>query len=316
MDALSDVIASVRFTSSAFLDARLSAPWCIEAQITPEDCAPFGSIPARVIAYHFVVSGELCCCVGDQAPVRLGAGDILLLPRNDRHVLASAPGLRAAAIDQLIKPADGGRPAQLAMGGGGQVCHLICGFLGSDLPHNPLFDALPALLRLQVGNGTADHWLAGSFQHAAQEFAVGGVGSATVLGKLAELLFVEALRRYLTALPETHAGWLAGLRDPKVGKALALMHRELARAWTVAELASAADLSRSAFAERFTQLVGMPPLRYLGQWRLQLAAMRLRESPRSIGQIAYEVGYSSETAFNRAFRKAFNCSPGQWRNVT
>jgi len=313
VDALSEAMAAVRLTSNAFLDARLSAPWCIASQIGPEDCAPFGGTPAQVIAYHYLVAGRLFLQLEGEGPLAVAAGEIILLPRNDRHALGSAPGLRPEPIDHLIRPADGSRPAALQIGGGGEETHIICGFLGCEVPDNPLIAALPAVLRQHAREGAGDAWIGDSFQRAAAEFATGGVGSTTVLSKLAELLFVEAVRRYLAILPQTQTGWLAGLRDPKVGKALALLHGRPVHPWTTDELAQAVDMSRSAFAERFTNLVGVPPMRYLTRWRLQLAAVRLRESSRSLGQIAYEVGYESEAAFSRAFKNAFGTTPGDWR---
>ena len=313
MDVLSDIIATIRFSSSVFLDARFTAPWCIEAQITPDDCKPYGAVPTAIIAYHYIVSGELYLGSGAELPHKLQSGDIVLLPQNGRHILASKKGLRPASIDHLINTDNASGPALLHFGGGGDPCHIICGFLGCDIPDNPLINSLPSLLQLNVGQADSDNWMASTFQHAAQEFSRGGVGSATILGKLAELLFVEALRRYLLTLPASNTGWLAGLRDPKVGKALAQLHRQAAHQWTTDELAKSANLSRSAFAERFTQLVGLPPMRYLSQWRLQLAAVRLRESPLSIVNIAHEVGYESEASFSRAFRNTFHSTPGQWR---
>jgi AraC-like DNA-binding protein len=314
MDALSDVMAAVRLTSSAFLDVRLSAPWCIDSQIGPEDCAPFGGVPATLIAYHYVVSGRLFLHLPPTEAIEAVGGEILVLPRNDRHVLGSAPGLSPTRIDHLILPPDGNRPAILRMGGQGDQTHVICGFLGCDVPDNPLVASLPPLLRLNVTDGPDGGFVADTFQHAAAEFAAGGIGSATVLSKLAELLFVEAVRRYLSALPEEQTGWLAGLRDRYVGQALGLLHSRTAEDWTTDQLARAVGLSRSAFAERFNRLVGRPPMRYLTHWRLQLAAVRLRESPRTTAQIGYDVGYTSESAFCRAFKKAFGLTPSAWRH--
>lgn len=314
MDALSDVLAAVRLTSSAFLDARVTAPWCIASQIGPEDCAPLGPVPATVIAYHYLVSGEAYISIAGDPPVVTRGGHIVLLPRNDRHALGSAPGLRPAVIDHLIQPPDDTRPASLQFGGGGAETHIVCGYLGCDVPDNPLVAALPPILTLDVRRDVGGDWIGASFRRAADEFASGGIGSSTVLSKLAELLFVEAVRRYLATLPADQTGWLAGLRDRIIGRALALLHGRAEQAWTTEELAKQVGLSRSAFAERFTTLIGMPPMRYLAHWRLQLAAARLRESPRSIAQIAYEVGYESEAAFNRAFKKAFGVTPGAWRH--
>lgn len=313
MDALSDVMAAVRLTSNAFLDARFTAPWCIASQIGPEDCAPLGVVPAHIIAYHYVVAGRLFLELEGAMPVEVISGEIVLLPRNDRNALGSSPGLRPVVVDPLIQPADGTGPAALRLGGGGEGTHIICGYLGCDVPHNPLLEALPAVLKLNVHQGLGGAWIGDSFQRAAEEFATSGIGSTTVLSKLAELLFVEAVRRYLATLSEDQTGWLAGLRDRVVGPALALLHARAAHSWTTEELAQHVGLSRSALAERFNDLVGMPPMRYLAHWRLQLAAVRLRESPRSIAQVAYDVGYQSESAFSRAFKRAFGIAPGAWR---
>ncbi|MET0070552.1 MAG: AraC family transcriptional regulator [Candidatus Thiodiazotropha sp.] len=314
MDALSDVMSAVRLTSNVFLDARFSAPWCIASQIGPEDCLPYGPMPAQIIAYHYLVSGRLFLQLEPEEPIEVTAGEVILMPRNDRHALGSAPGLEPAVIDHLIQAPSGSSPAVLSVGGGGEETHVICGYMGCELPDNPLLAALPRVLRINTIDNVAGAWISESFRRAVEEFAGGGVGSTTVLSKLAELLFVEAVRRYLAGLPEDQTGWLAGLRDAKIGKALALLHTRPAHAWTTDELATAVSQSRSAFAERFSMLVGIPPMRYLTRWRLQLAAVRLRESPRAMGQIAFEVGYESEAAFNRAFKNAFGITPGDWRN--
>jgi AraC-like DNA-binding protein len=313
VDALSDILAAVRLTGGVFLDAQFTAPWSIAAHVGPEDCQPLGRVPAHIIAYHYVVAGCLFVQAGDGAPVDAGEGEIVLLPRNHPHVLSSAPGLRPAVIDDLIRPPVGDAPAMLRHGGGGALTQIVCGFLGCDVPDNPLLATLPAVLRVNLHDAPGGEWVGGSFRHAAEEFSTGGIGSATVLGKLAELLFVEAVRRYLATLPEDGTGWLAGLRDRAVGRALALLHGRVADDWTTEALAREVGLSRSAFAERFTVLIGMPPMRYLARWRLQLAAVRLRDSARSSAQIAYEVGYDSEAAFCRAFRRSFGVTPAAWR---
>jgi AraC-like DNA-binding protein len=198
-------------------------------------------------------------------------------------------------------------------GGGGALTRIVCGFLGSEAQHNPVLAALPAVLKLDVRHTAAAGWIESSFHFAASEVASGRVGSATILSKLSELLFVEAVRHYIASLPSDRRGWLAGLRDPYVGRALALLHARLAHAWTAEELAREVGLSRSAFAERFTTIIGDPPLRYLALWRMQLAAQRLTESHLPISQIAFEIGYESETAFNRAFKREFGAPPAAWR---
>src|SRR5215831_11178626 len=186
--------------------------------------------------------------------------------------------------------------------------------LGSDSAHgNPVIATLPAALRLTIEEGGAAEWMRSTFQYAAEEVAAGRPGSATVLAKLSELLFVESVRRYAETLPEGQTGWLAGLRDPYVARALALLHRDLTRAWTVDELGRHVGLSRSALAERFTHLIGVAPMHYLANWRMQVAAQELRNRSTSLAQVANTVGYESEAAFSRAFKKAFGTAPATWR---
>lgn len=313
MDALSEVFAAVRFSGGVFLNAEFTAPWCVASQVGPEEFGEQGRMPAHLVAYHYVASGRMFVGVGDAPPVEVCAGEIVLLSRNDGHVLASAPGLPAVIIDDRVEAPTGQTPALLRYGGGGEPTHIVCGYIGCELPHNPLLNTLPTLLKLGVRDATGGEWIESSFRRAAEEFAASGVGSAAVLGKLAELLFVDVVRRYLATLPEGQTGWLAGLRDRMVGRALALLHARCNHPWTTEELAREVGLSRSAFAERFTALVGEPPMHYLTHWRLQLAAVRLRESAASTAQLASEVGYESDAAFTRAFKRAFGTTPAAWR---
>lgn len=313
MDTLSDVLAAVRLSAVAFLHAEFTAPWCITAKVEPEDCRLLGAVPAHIIAYHYVVDGELLLELPGEPALLLAAGDIVLLPRNDSHRLGSTLALRPVLVDDLIQPAVSPALAQLHYGGGAEPTHVICGFLGCEVADNPLLATLPAVLRLRGSDGLAGAWIEQSFHLAAAEFAVDSRGSAPLLNKLAELLFIEAVRRYLATLPVEQSGWLAALRDPYIGKALALLHNRLAESWTTEVLAREVGLSRSAFAERFSKLVGQPLMSYLAHWRLQLAAARLCDGGDSLAQIAYAIGYESEAAFNRAFKREFGLPPATWR---
>jgi AraC-like DNA-binding protein len=316
MDALSDLLSVVRLSGGVFLDAEFSAPWCIGAKVGPEDCRLAMAEPARVIAFHYIVAGRLLLQVGAEPSIELRGGAMVLLPRNDAHTLASEAGLTPVNADHLIQEVPGAGLARIRYGGDGEMTHLVCGFVGTDSPHHPLIDALPSILVLDLIGRPASDWIATSFRYAAAELARVRAGSAIVLAKLSELLFVEVIRSYLDELPAERQGWLAGLRDRVVGRALGLPHTELARAWTAEDLAREAFLSRSPFAERFTALVGMPPMKYLATWRMQVAAQRLRDTHRSIAQIAAEVGYESEAAFTRAFKREFSVSPAQWRRAS
>jgi AraC-like DNA-binding protein len=268
--------------------------------------------PARVIAFHYVVAGRLLLQVARESSIELKSGAIVLLPRNDEHMLASETGLPPVSGDHLIQADPDGGLARIRYGGGGERTHIVCGFVGTDARQHPLIDALPPMLTLDLNGKPACEWVASSFRYAAGELAT-RAGSAIALAKLSELLFVEAVRHYVETLPANRRGWLAGLRDPVVGRALTLLHAELARAWTTEDLAREVFMSRSAFADRFTALIGIPPMKYLTTWRMQVAAQRLRESHRSVAQIAADVGYESEAAFARAFKREFSMSPAVWR---
>ena len=313
MDALSDLLRVVRLTGGVFLEAEFSAPWSVTSQVGPEDCQGVLAEPARVIAFHYVISGTLLLQIGRDTAVEVRGGSIVLLPRNDPHTLASRRGLKPVPGDKLVELDPAGGLARIRHGGGGDVTRIVCGFVGSEADCHPLIDALPSILVLDLNGKAAGEWIFSSFRYAAQELSAARAGSSTVLSKLSELMFVEAVRCYLDAIPADQLGWLAGLRDPAVGKALALLHSEIARPWTAEELARQVYLSRSTFADRFTTLIGAPPMTYLARWRMQVASQRLRESRRSVAEISSDVGYESEIAFARAFKREFSVSPAQWR---
>src|SRR5437773_7718743 len=184
--------------------------------------------------------------------------------------------------------------------------------LGSASHLIPYHYVLDGEFHLREEGGAAE-WIRSTFQYAAEEVAAGRPGSETVLAKQSELLFVEAVRRYAESLPDGQTGWLAGLRDTHVARALALLHRDIARPWTVDELGREVGLSRSALADRFTRLIGMPPMHYVANWRMQVATQKLRNTSASLAQVAEIVGYDSEAAFSRAFKKAFGTAPATWR---
>ena len=310
MDALSDVLRVIRLAGGVFLDAEFTAPWCIVSRVGPEDC-PMKELPPSLVAFHYVIEGRMLV-QGDGAALEVRAGEMVLLPRNDPHLLASDAGLAPASPDPLVQQVEGGL-MRLEHGGGGAPTRLVCGFVGADVRRHPLLDALPAVFALDLNGKSCAEFVAASFRYAAREVASGRAGSETVLAKLSELLFVEAVRSYAESQPAGRKGWLAGLRDGAVGRALALMHAEPARPWTTDELAARVAMSRSAFAERFTHLVGVPPIAYLTDWRMLVAASRLRESRRSIAQVGAELGYESEASFARAFKRAHGVSPGRYR---
>jgi AraC-like DNA-binding protein len=316
MDPLSDVLRSVRLTGGVFIDAHFTAPWCVATNLTLQNCGEFLATPAQMIqliAYHFVIDGSLLVSIADGPSMEVRAGEIVLFPRNDPHIMASAPGMKAVSVARLIQRSATGGLARMCHGGGGAPTHIVCGFLGSGEGYNPLIASLPPVLTLDVRQGMSRDWIEASVRFAAAELAEGRLASSGVMSRLSELLFVEAVRNYASTLGDQAAGWLRGLRDPQVGRALALMHQRIAEPWSAEELAKEVALSRSAFMERFTALVGMPPIRYLTVWRMETAKLQLRETARTIGQLAHAVGYESEEAFSRAFKREFGLSPARWR---
>jgi AraC-like DNA-binding protein len=312
-DALSDVLKAARLGGGIFFHAEFSAPWCVAARMSPEQCGPLLGSTGHLIPYHYVVDGTLSVAVDGRPARTLGRGDVLLLPRNDAHLMGSDLGLPAVAAAQLVQAAGEGI-ATVRHGGGGAAVSLVCGFLGCDqLLGNPIVQALPSTIVLSVDDTPAADWIRSTFQYAAHEATAGRQGSATVLARLSELLFVEAVREHVRGLPAEQSGWLAGLRDRGVGRALALMHGDVSHPWSVEELGRRAGLSRSGLSERFTRLIGVSPMHYLADWRLQVAGRLLRESADPLARVAERVGYDSEAAFSRAFKKKFGRAPAGWR---
>jgi AraC-like DNA-binding protein len=315
MDPLLDLLNDLRLTGGVFLDAEFTSPWCVRSQVDAADCSAFLPRPAHVIAYHYVTEGRCAFQVEGQAPSDLRAGEIVLLTRNDPHRLGSGLDARQVDARHLIEPAVGGGLARIVHGGGGERTRILCGFLVTATANPPIASVLPPALTVAIEDAVSGAWIESSFKFAAQELMSQRTGAPAVAARLAELLFIEAVRRHVTSLAPDHRGWLAGLRDPIVGRALALIHERPAHPWTVTEIAREAGASRSAFADRFTSLIGESPMRYLARHRLRSAAGRLRESDDSIAAIAFDVGYESEAAFSRAFRREFGKSPALWRKA-
>jgi AraC-like DNA-binding protein len=314
MDALSDVLRVAQLSGGVFLNAEFSAPWCITARMAPEMCAPFLGSSVHFIPYHYVVAGELHVALQDEEPVLLRAGECVLFARNDLHFMGSDLGVRATSVREILAGRQGVGPHRIRYGGGGAVTRLICGYLGSASARgNPVFASLPSLMHIRTSGSGSTDWFRAMFEYAASELAIGQPGSDTVLAKLSEVLFVEAVRRYTQQLPAGETGWLAGLRDQPVARALALMHGNISRNWDVDCLAGEVGLSRSALADRFVRVLGLAPMQYLAQWRMQVAAQSLKRAALPLSRVAEQVGYESAAAFSRAFKKSFGTAPASWR---
>jgi AraC-like DNA-binding protein len=312
-DPLSEVVRALDLKGGLFLEARMTAPWAFTAQVGPEDCRPFMDVPAQVIAYHAVTLGRMLIAIDGLAPLEVRAGDIILLPRNDPHTVMSELGIAPVLGDDLLLPPGPDGLVRIAHGGGGEETRMLCGFLASDGASHPVLEMLPRVLTVPLEDVASLEWIESSVRIAARELARGRVASGAVMSRLSELLFVEALRRYC----ETEAspvGWLGGMRDPQIGRALALMHGDLARPWTVEALAGTLGMSRTAFVDRFTQLVGTSPIRYLVQARLAAARLLLRETRLTANEIAWRVGFEAPVAFNRAFKREYGLPPAAWRD--
>ncbi len=310
---LAGLVEAMRLTGGIFLDAEFTAPWCVTARVGPEDCGRYAPVPRSIVAFHYVSQGRLLLEIDDHPPVPVGSGEIVLLPRNDVHRLGDRLDIPAVGADGLIKPGEDGGLARIRHGGGGELTQVVCGFLGTGRDRDPLLTVLPAVLKVKVQEEALGAWVESSFKLAAREMAAGTVQSPDMLVRLAELLFKETINRFVAALPAKSGQWQEGLRDPRIASALALLHTQLQRHWTAEELAAEVGMSRSAFADRFTRLVGEPPMRYLARQRLHAAAEKLRTGEHSIAQIAYDVGYESEAAFNRAFKREYGDPPATWR---
>jgi AraC-like DNA-binding protein len=317
VDALSEVLRTVRLTGAAYFNAEASAPWVVETPGRERVLARILPGASHLISYHVVTEGRCFANLIDAEPMVVEAGEIVVFLRGDPHVLSSNPGMRAepVAADVFDTTAGPPLPSTLRYGGGGPTsARLVCGFLACDAhPFNPLLDSLPAVIKTGNPLGGASNWLDPFIRMAIDESTSRRAGGESVLTKLSELMLIEAVRRHLEALPPGQAGWLAGLRDPFVGKALSLMHGGPARNWTIEELARAVGLSRSVLAERFTDLVGLPPMQYLARWRMQIAAGLLSGGSTNMATVAAEIGYGSEAAFSRAFKKMVGMRPSAWR---
>lgn len=324
IDPLSDVLRTVKLSGALFFVIDASQPWGVEVPHKDSYVASLFPAAQHVVCYDIILDGEGWVAMPGNEPVRFEGGDILVFAHGDPYRLLSAPDQRpeydaVATVGFLREMVAGRLPFVMEEGGGGEPrTRYVCGYLGCDmLPFNPLLDALPPLLHVTgAGRQPGDRLdrLIELTLEAAQSNLPGG---DAVRLRLSELLFVEAIRRHLAAQPAAQPagrqGWLAGLADPAVGRALALLHGEPARPWTLDRLARAAGVSRTVLAERFARLVGCPPMHYLTLWRLQRAARLLADSPIKVAAAAHAVGYESEAAFNRAFKKATGTPPGAWR---
>jgi len=312
MDPLSDLLRVVRLDGAYFYPVEAAEPWAVSSAPARELTPRILPGSEHLISYHILLSGRCFGGLIGEELVELAPGDAIVFPHGDAHVMGSDRAVRLASDFETA--AQRRFPEVVLLGvGASRPTSFLCGYLGCDLrPFNPLLAALPRRMHMR---GLSASWLGSFTRQLTEESRLGRAGADTVITRLAELMFIEALRRYLEELPPGQTGWLAGLRDEVVGRALSLLHERPAHPWTLAELAREAASSRSRLAERFTDLVGLPPMQYLTRWRMQVAAGLLARSGAKLGVIAAEAGYESEAAFSRAFKKATGVAPGAWRDA-
>lgn len=315
MDALSEILSGLKLNGAFYFNAEFSAPWCFSSPPSNTLAALLAPGAPHLVIYHLLIEGRALVELADGQSIELKPGDVVIVPHGDPHQMTSGRGAtatpQASAILSKVKSRD---LSLMEGGGGGDTARFACGYMACD-PYisRPILSGLPAVFKVNIRTDRSGNWLENSILHLVEEAASGRVGSAAMLAKLSEALFVDTLRRYVVSLPEQQMGWLAAARDPIVGKSLGLLHSRFAHPWTIADLAEEVGISRSGLVERFTRYLSEPPMTYLTRWRLQLASRSLESTPRGVAEIATDVGYESEAAFNRAFKREFGQPPGMYR---
>jgi AraC-like DNA-binding protein len=316
MDVLSEVLRAVKLDGAVFFNGEFSTPWCARE---PDSCtmATYLSVQSKhVIIFHLVTEGDAYISLEhDARRIPLVPGDIVVLPHGQAHLMGNGPPVTpmesAAHLSRIVS--EGLRLYRF--GEGGDVTKLICGYMTCDPQLSQMLLAgLPGIIKISIREDASGRWLEDTLRYSVDHAEAAGPGGAAVIAKLSEALFVETLRRYIAGLPPAQTGWLAGVRDPEVAKALAILHREPAQPWTIASLANEVGLSRSVLAERFRHYLSETPIGYLTRWRMHLAAQLLKSTSKSVAEVAGDVGYESEPSFNRAFKRALGVPPARFRS--
>lgn len=335
MDVLSEVLRVVRLSGAIHFVAELRHPWAFSSSPHEILAARLKLPHGSVTPFHVFIEGGCHVTSGDHEPVRVERGDVIIFPRADVHILASEIGLPPVPIKDVYSKPSKEQITVVKYGGNGDPARFICGFLHLDQQFDPLLTSLPDVLcvrsrdtglmletlsgsgqsNLRIEHQREAHWWRASVDYLTNETAAPDPGHHAVLARLTEALFVQVLRWQLRYAAENYGGWLAGLHDPQIGRVLALIHASPERAWTVDELSRTAAMSRAALAKRFVELVGQSPIQYLAGWRMHLARNLLSESTLGLAEIGGRIGYDSETAFSRAFRRVVGTPPATWRQT-
>jgi len=315
MDVLSEVLKVVKLQGALFYNGEFSSPWSIRAASSQGLVRYFAPGTDNVIIYHLLTEGRASVRLDDGTSVQLKAGEIVMLPHGDAHIMENGPPTATVDGSEQLGEVLAQGLKLWRLGGGGEVTKFVCGYMACEPRLSQVFlSGLPPLFKVSIRNDASGRWLENSIRFSVDEAGQARAGGEAVRAKLSEVLFVETLRAYISNLSPEQIGWLAGARDSEVGRALAMMHRNPSHPWTIALLAKEAGVSRSVLAERFRYFLNEPPMAYLTRWRLQLGAQMLSSTSHSVAQIAAEVGYESEAAFNRAFKREFTVPPARFRN--
>ena len=315
MDVLSEVLKVVKLQGALFYNGEFSSPWSIRATSSQALARYFAAGAQHVIIYHLLTQGRASVRMDSGQRVTLNAGDLVMLPHGDPHIMENGPPTKTVDESEQIAEVLSQGLKLWRVGGGGEVTRFVCGYMACEPRLSEVFlSGLPPLFKVNIHNDASGRWLENSIRFSVDQGSDSRAGGKAVLAKLSEVLFIETLRAYIAKLPPQQTGWLAGARDSEVGKTLALMHRNPAHPWTLAALAKETGVSRSVLAERFRHYLSEPPMAYLTRWRLQLGAQMLSSTSYSVAQVADEVGYESEAAFNRAFKREFTLPPARFRN--
>lgn len=321
-DIVSDVLKAVRLSGAIFFEVDACAPWAAASPPTFQLVDRMMPQAQNIAQYHVVTNGNCWASLTQPSdpPIRLETGSVVVFPRGDCHILSSEPHMQAEPVleNYRVPRPDESLPFYLNKNPDrAPSCSLICGFLGCDVkPFNPLIESLPPMLHIADAFSSEDGWLSHLIQGTVEETRKRRVGRDSMLPRLSELMFIEVIRRYLESLPKENSGWISALADQHIGKAITLIHSDPAYPWSLAELSRCVGLSRTIFVQRFSQYLEMAPMTYVLSWRMQLAGGLLKGTNKSVGQIASIVGYESEAAFSRAFKRCNDASPAEWRRMT
>jgi len=315
MDVLSEVLKAIKLDAAFFYNAEFTAPWSVREPRSEVVASHFAPGAGHVIIYHLLTEGRCVASLEGGKPIQIGSGEIVIFPHGDAHILGNGSTKTVDLELRLHEILAQGLKLARA-GGGGEMTKIVCGYMSCDPQlSSALLAGLPPLFRVPIRDDAAGQWLENTIRFSVGQAGSASLGSEAVLSKLSEVLFVETIRRYIAQLSPEETGWLAGARDPEIGRVLALLHRAPEKPWTIEMLAREIGISRSVLAERFRHYLNEPPMSYLTRWRLLLAARMLKSSSRGVADIAADVGYESEAAFNRAFKRQFSVPPARFRGA-